>query len=70
MKDIFDSFPELSSERLLVKKLDKNDIELIKKMSKNENVYKYTPTFIPEKQSVDVETFVNTMCDNLFNKGV
>ena len=69
MKELFDSMPVLNSDRISIKKIEEKDLDLLNKMATNKNVYKYVPTFIPEKQNdKDREYFIKTMCNNLFNK--
>ncbi len=65
MNKIFDLFPVLSSERITIKKLEKEDLKLLKKMESNQNVYKYVPTFVPEKET-DPDDFINNKCDACF----
>ena len=65
MNKIFDSFPVLSSERISIKKLESKDLKLLKKMESNQNVYRYVPTFVPEK-TTNPDDFINSKCDICF----
>ena len=71
MKDLFDVIPVLDNGNICLKKVTINDLESIKDMLHCEEVYRYVPTFIPEKQCNDnIEYFINNMCKESFEKKI
>lgn len=71
MKDLFETIPVLDNGVICLKKLSIDDLEGIKQMLLSEDVYRYVPTFVPEKQcNGDIEYFINTMCTELFDKKI
>ena len=69
MLKLFEKMPKLNGKRIIIKKLTSKDIELINKMMLNQNVYKYTPTFVPEKQNnIDTKEFINKTCNKYFKE--
>ncbi len=71
MKDLFDVIPIIDNGNISLKKMTVNDLEGIKNMLVCENVYRYVPTFIPEKQcNGNIESFINTKCKDLFEKRI
>ena len=71
MKDLFDTVPVIDNGNICLRKPTNDDLEGIKKMLLCEDVYRYVPTFVPEKQYNDnIDYFINTMCPELFNKKI
>ena len=68
MKNLFEEYPVLDNGNVCLKKLTNKDLEGIKKMILCEEVYRYVPPFVPERQcNGDIEYFINNMCEELFN---
>ena len=71
MKDLFDTVPVIYNGNICLKKITIDDLEGIKKLILCDDVYRYVPTFVPEKQcNGDMEYFINTMCTELFDKKI
>lgn len=49
MNDFFRSFPAIRTERVLLKRLTDQDADGLQEMVSNNNVYRYEPTFLYEK---------------------
>ena len=71
MEKLFDSIPNLTGPTVSLRKISINDLENIKKMLLCDDIYRYVPPFVPELQcNNDIEYFINTMCQELFNKKI
>ena len=55
MKDLFDTVPVIYNGNICLKKLTIDDLEGIKKLILCDDVYRYVPTFVPEKQCKKIE---------------
>lgn len=49
MPEIFDSFPYLKNEMLIIRKMSAEDVEALSEITNNDNVYKYIPPFLYKK---------------------
>ena len=66
--DLFTEFPFIESERLIIKKIGIEDEAAVKALSMNDNVYRYEPTFLAERNCEDAAYFINTVCEKSFNE--
>lgn len=46
MAELFQCFPHLMSERLIIRKMTEEDIDSLSEITNNENVYRYIPLFL------------------------
>ncbi len=69
MKEVFEEYPIISNNNILLKKVTIDDFDHINELKNNERVYKYVPTFVPEMQN-NTEFFINNICDELFNNKI
>jgi RimJ/RimL family protein N-acetyltransferase len=68
MKDLFDSFPFLSNGEITLRKISISDLNDVISMFTCEEVYRYVPTYVPEKLcGGDMEYFISHKCDELFD---
>lgn len=49
MPQLFEAFPHLESEMLVIKKMSVDDVDALNKITENANVYKYIPPFLYKK---------------------
>ena len=64
---IFDSVPELYNENVILRRITINDLEYLKKMIQNHEVYCYVPPAVPEKLCDSVEYFIQNLYKESFN---
>ena len=50
MKKMFEEVPHLKGDRIILKKLEASDAQLLDRMRHNENVYRFLPTFLFENK--------------------
>ena len=60
MNKLFDEIPRIENDRILLRRLAKDDIPCLNQMTSDEKVYRYLPTFLFEKQYDDSETLSTT----------
>ena len=63
---LFDEIPYLGNERIELKRLVSSDAVKLKELTDNENVYRYLPTFLFEKQFEDPKEAIEKMYEGLF----
>ena len=63
---LFDEIPYLGNERIELKRLVPSDAVKLKELTDNENVYRYLPTFLFEKQFEDPKEAIEKMYEGLF----
>ncbi len=63
---LFDEIPYLSDERIELKRLVISDALKLKELTDNENVYRYLPTFLFEKQFDDPGEAIEKLYEELF----
>ena len=66
MKNIFDQIPYLETERLVLRKLEESDSEDLRGLVENDNVYKYLPTFLIERQYEDTKEAIRNINGKYF----
>lgn len=54
MKKLFQSFPYIENSRIIMKKMTEDDADSLLKITQSENVYRYLPTFLIERQYEDM----------------
>jgi len=53
MKKLFDEIPYMDHDRLVLKKLEETDSEALLELIRSDNVYRYLPSFLFERQFGD-----------------
>ena len=66
MKKLFDEIPVIESERLVLKRLADKDIPALLRLTGNERVYRYLPTFLYEKQYGDMRDMIRGLYGECF----
>ena len=49
MADLFAEFPNLSNDKIIIKRMEESDVEALAKISRNDNVYRFMPPFLYQK---------------------
>ena len=60
---LFEEIPHLESDRLMIRRLDHEDILSLKELIGNDQVYRYLPTFLFEKQFDDPRETIRKLYD-------
>ncbi|MBR0373071.1 MAG: GNAT family N-acetyltransferase [Mogibacterium sp.] len=65
-KKVFDEVPYLTDGRITVKRVMPEDAAGLAELTGNDNVYRYLPTFLYEKQSDDMDPLIRNMYEDTF----
>lgn len=68
MAKLFDKFPYLISDTVIVKQMEVSDVAALSEISHNDNVYKYIPAFLYKKSNKFLETAIKNLSRRDFNK--
>ena len=49
MTELFDEFPCLENDKVMIRKMELSDVVALSEISNNDNVYKYIPPFLYKK---------------------
>ena len=49
MEQLFETYPLLESEMLVIRKMTEDDIDALSEITNNEHVYRYIPPFLYKK---------------------
>lgn len=61
MPELFDKFPYLENDKIIIRKIEISDLPALKEISDNENVYKYVPYFLYKKSEKVLETAIRNI---------
>ncbi|PWJ72260.1 UNVERIFIED_CONTAM: ribosomal-protein-alanine N-acetyltransferase [Murimonas intestini] len=61
MKKLFDAFPYLENDKVIIRKMESNDVAALSEISNNDNVYKYIPPFLYKKSNKVLETAIKNL---------
>lgn len=61
MKKLFDTFPYLENDKVIIGKMESNDVAALSEISNNDNVYKYIPPFLYKKSNKVLETAIKNL---------
>jgi len=65
---LFDTFPYLEDDTLIIQKMTENDLAALEEISWNENIYRYIPPFLYQKSSKVLLTAIGHMGGRDFEK--
>lgn len=68
MTELFGVFPYLENEKIIIKKMELNDVVALSEISKNENVYKYISPFLYKKSNKALENAIKNLGGRDFEK--
>lgn len=66
MTKLFEELPYLQNDCIVIRRITDEDAEAIKELTENDNVYRYLPTFLFEKQYKDVHQMINELYGDLY----
>lgn len=68
MTDLFDNFPNLSDQKILIKRLQLSDVDALLKISHNPSVYQYIGPFLANKSKAFLKTAIKNLNSRDFDK--
>ena len=68
MAELFGAFPYLENEKIIIKKMELNDVAALSEISNNDNVYKYISPFLHKKSNKALETAIKNLGGKEFEK--
>lgn len=68
MAELFDVFPYLENDKIIIRKMESCDVEALSEISNNDNVYKYVPPFLYRKSNKTLETAIQHLGKRDFEK--
>ncbi|GKI15097.1 hypothetical protein CE91St44_15820 [Oscillospiraceae bacterium] len=68
MTELFDVFPYLENEKIIIRKMELNDVAALSEISNNDNIYKYIPPFLHKKSNKALETAIKNLGGKDFEK--
>ena len=68
MAKLFDTFPYLQNDRVIIRKMEINDVPALWEISNNDNIYRYIPPFLYKKNHKFLETAVKNFGGRDFEK--
>ena len=66
MTKLFEELPYLQDECIVIRKVTDDDADAIREFIENENVYRYLPTFLFEKQYDDIHQMISELYGDLY----
>lgn len=63
---LFDEIPHLENDRIILGRISLEDGEAIREMVGNDNVYRYLPTFLFERQYEDTEKMIKELYEGIY----
>ena len=68
MAKLFEIFPYLENDKVIIKKMNLNDVEAFSEISNNDNVYRFIPPFLYKKSNKALETAIKNLGKRDFEK--
>lgn len=68
MAELFDIFPYLENDKVIIRKMELSDVAALSEISNNDNVYKYLPPFLYKKSNKTLETAIKNLGGRDFEK--
>lgn len=68
MDELFETFPLLESERLIIRKMTEDDVDALSEITSNDNVYKYIPPFLYKKSRGNLLAAIRNLGKRDFEK--
>ena len=70
MKKLFSEIPYIKTERLILRKIEGSDAEVLSELTHSPNVYRYLPTFLFEQKYEDVHDVIRYLYDECFKESI
>lgn len=68
MRELFEIFPYLENDKVIIRKMELNDVEALSEMSNNDNIYRFIPPFLYKKSNKALETAIKNLGKRDFEK--
>lgn len=68
MKELFEIFPYLENDKIIIKKMELSDVEALAQISNNDNIYRFIPPFLYRKSNKALETAIKNLGKRDFEK--
>ena len=68
MAELFGAFPYLENEKIIIRKMELNDVAALSEISNNDKVYKYISPFLHKKSNKALETAIKNLGGKEFEK--
>lgn len=68
MKELFEVFPYLENDKVIIRKMETRDVAALSEISNNDNVYKYVPPFLYKKSNRMLDTAIKNLGGRDFEK--
>ena len=68
MAELFDVFPELKNDKIIIRKMTEDDIDSLSEITNNDNVYKYIPPFLYKKSRGNLLAAIRNLGGRDFDK--
>lgn len=68
MAELFDKFPYLENDKVIIRKMKLNDVEALSEISNNDNIYRFILPFLYKKSSKALETAIKNLGKRDFEK--
>lgn len=68
MRDLFEEFPYLENDKVIIRKMKSSDVAALSMISNNDNIYKYIPAFLYKKSDKALETAIKNLGGRDFEK--
>ena len=68
MAELFECFPYLKSEMLIIRKMTEEDIDFLSEITDNDNVYQYIPPFLYKKSRGNLFAAIRNLGGREFDK--
>lgn len=68
MKGLFEIFPYLENDKIIIKKMELSDVEALAQISNNDNIYRFIPPFLYRKSNKALETAIKNLGKRDFEK--
>ena len=66
MTKLFDEIPYLQDDRIIIRRIEDSDADALREMIENDNVYRYLPTFLFERQYADIHQMISELYGDLY----
>lgn len=68
MAKLFEVFPELENEKIIIRKMTEKDVDALSEITSNDNVYRYIPHFLYKKSRKELLTAIDNLGARDFEK--
>ena len=70
MKKLFSEIPYIMGDSIVLHEITRGDADSLRELTENENVYRYLPTFLFEKQYDSMEYVIDHLYDECFRESI